>query len=72
MCLLNPLPVLNAVVPEVSLEVIPVSGNAEPLKFDLGAILAATSNFSEENKLRESSFGHVYKVLIFKITLTPI
>ncbi|KAJ8622203.1 hypothetical protein MRB53_030732 [Persea americana] len=56
-----PLSVLNAVAPEVPLE----SRNAEPLKFDLDAILAATSNFSEENKLRECSLGHVYKGTLF-------
>ena len=63
-----PLSVLNAVAPEVPLE----SRNAEPLKFDLDAILAATSNFSEENKLRECSLGHVYKVLFTETTLKSV
>ncbi|RWR93481.1 cysteine-rich receptor-like protein kinase 10 [Cinnamomum micranthum f. kanehirae] len=49
----------------VAPEAPPESRNAEPLKFDLDTILAATSNFSEENKLRECSLGHVYQGTLF-------
>lgn len=43
------------------------------LKFDFRVIQAATSDFSEENKLGEGGFGPVYKVnkpvLIFYVRL---
>ncbi|XP_028055609.1 G-type lectin S-receptor-like serine/threonine-protein kinase At4g27290 [Camellia sinensis] len=32
--------------------------------FDLGAIVNATDNFSENNKLGEGGFGSVYKVTL--------
>lgn len=32
--------------------------------FELSAIIKATDNFSDENKLGEGGFGPVYKVLI--------
>lgn len=35
----------------------------ESLQFDLATIEAATSNFSEDNKLGTGGFGEVYKVI---------
>lgn len=38
----------------------------------MDTILAATSNFSEENKLRECSLGHVYQVLFAETILKSV
>ncbi|KAK8457519.1 hypothetical protein SEVIR_3G199400v4 [Setaria viridis] len=39
--------------------------SSESLLYDLSTLRAATDNFSEENKLGEGGFGHVYKVTNF-------
>ena len=41
----------------------------EFLTIQLDVILAATSHFSEQNKLGEGGFGSVYKVTMFPIYL---
>ena len=38
--------------------------SSESLLYDLSTLRAATDNFSEENKLGQGGFGHVYKVTV--------
>ncbi|KAL5070165.1 hypothetical protein RYX36_021052 [Vicia faba] len=52
----NPVP-----VPEESVEI----SRVEFLQFDFDTIVAATNNFSENNKLGEGGFGEVYKGMLF-------
>ena len=40
---------------------------SELLVFSVASIMAATNNFSIENKLGQGGFGPVYKVIIFHV-----
>ena len=39
--------------------------SVESLQFDFSSIVAATNNFSDDNKLGEGGFGQVYKVCMY-------
>jgi hypothetical protein len=40
--------------------------------FDLVTVIAATNNFSSENKIGEGGFGPVYKVISHLVAVTMI
>lgn len=40
--------------------------------FDLGTVVAATDNFSSENKIGEGGFGPVYKVMSHLVAVSMI
>lgn len=42
------------------------ANGTELAMFSFNSLVAATDNFSNENKLGQGGFGHVYKVKIFK------
>lgn len=41
------------------------ANGTELAMFSFSSVVAATDNFSNENKLGQGGFGHVYKVKIF-------
>ncbi|GMP75232.1 hypothetical protein CsSME_00032398 [Camellia sinensis var. sinensis] len=41
---------------------------AQSLQYDLGTVQAATNNFSNQNKIGQGGFGHVYKIAVKRLS----